>query len=63
MIVRPAVVPQFIPMLKPGDQRAAHMQKKNHADQCYDQAFLREGALEGIDGAIDQGRRTNFCSR
>ena len=38
------------------DQRAAYMQKKDNADECHDQAFLYQRALEGIDCAIDQVR-------
>ena len=43
-----------------GDQRAAHMQQEDDADQRDDDAFLDQRALERLDGAVDQvasGRR------
>ena len=37
-----------------GDERAAHMQQEDEADERDDQAFLDQRALERVDGAVDQ---------
>ena len=39
-----------------GDERAAGVQQEDDADQRHDGAFLEQGPLQGIDGAVDQGR-------
>ena len=39
-----------------GDQRAAHVQEEDDADQRDDHAFLKEGRLERGDGAVNELR-------
>ena len=39
-----------------GDQRAAHVQQEDDADEGDDDAFLDQRALQRVDGAVDQVR-------
>ena len=37
-----------------GDERASRMQQEDDADERDDEAFLEQGSLQRVDGAVDQ---------